>query len=123
MNIATEIGARLRQEREKRGISQADFGKIGGVSRGSQIAYENDQTSPTVTYLAALDAGGIDVWFVLTGQSAAPANLSEEVVAMLRQYDSLDEIDRAAVRRIVEALQLRGSPHENVAEESVRRSG
>lgn len=107
MIIAPGIGARLRQARDKTGLSQADFGKLGGVSRGSQVAYENDQTSPTVNYLAALDAAKVDVWYVLTGQPAPETAFDPDDEEMLRLFRALDPSDQQALRHVMTGLRHR----------------
>ncbi|WP_255313860.1 helix-turn-helix domain-containing protein, partial [Pseudomonas protegens] len=40
MLIAEGVGSRLREERERLGLSQSDFGALVGVSRGTQKNYE-----------------------------------------------------------------------------------
>lgn len=62
------IGARLRDEREHLGLSQAAFAEVGGVQKRAQINYEKDERHPDAGYLAAIAAAGVDVLYVLTGQ-------------------------------------------------------
>lgn len=40
MLIAEGVGVRLREERERLGLSQTEFGTLVGVSRGTQKNYE-----------------------------------------------------------------------------------
>ena len=40
------IGLRLRQERERLGLSQKIFGEIGGVEANAQGKYENGDRAP-----------------------------------------------------------------------------
>ncbi len=54
-------------------ISQADLGAAGGVTKGSQIKYESGARSPDAKYLAAIDAAGVDVNYVITGRRTAGA--------------------------------------------------
>jgi transcriptional regulator with XRE-family HTH domain len=66
---------RLREERERLGLSQTEFGQIGGVKKVAQINYEKGVRQPDAAYLAAIAAAGVDVLYVLTGQrSAAPTS-------------------------------------------------
>ncbi|MGU9830163.1 helix-turn-helix domain-containing protein [Pseudomonas sp. LF242] len=62
------IGARLKSERLRLGISQAEIGRIGGVEVNAQGRYENNIRFPRADYLAAVAKAGVDVLFVITGQ-------------------------------------------------------
>lgn len=65
--ISLGVGERLREERERLGKNQTDFGVSAGVSRGTQKAYELESSSPDVRYLSGLQELGVDVYYVLTG--------------------------------------------------------
>ncbi|CAI3807471.1 hypothetical protein GLGCALEP_04503 [Pseudomonas sp. MM221] len=52
------IGPRLREERERLGMTQRVFGDIGGVEPNAQGKYESGERTPRVDYLAALAARG-----------------------------------------------------------------
>ncbi len=95
------LGARLREERDARGLSQEAFGAIGGVTKKSQINYEKNERSPDAAYLTAIAAAGVDVLYILTGQrsgSAAPtpvvapaAQLSRRALAVAQNYEATSE--------------------------------
>lgn len=77
------IFERLREERERLGLSQERFGAIGGVLKRAQIHYEKGERMPDASYLAAIADRGADVLYVLTGQrsSAMPAvDAAEQVL-------------------------------------------
>ena len=61
------LGERLREERERLGLSQTLFGDIAQVTKKTQMLYEGDQRSPKADYLTAIAEQGIDVQYVLTG--------------------------------------------------------
>lgn len=61
------IGERLREERERLGQSQTDFGVSAGVGRKSQFNYESGERLPDAAYLTGIAAMGADVLYVLTG--------------------------------------------------------
>lgn len=46
------IGSRLRQERERLGLSQRVFGEIGGVEANAQGNYERGGRAPRADYLS-----------------------------------------------------------------------
>ncbi len=68
------IGLRLRQERERLGLSQKVFGEIGGVEANAQGKYESGGRAPKADYLSRVAARGVDVLYVLTG-AATPIQL------------------------------------------------
>ena len=68
------ISDRLREERERLGLNQVEFGSIGGVKKLAQINYEKGERHPDSAYLAAIAAAGADVLYILTGQRAGGAS-------------------------------------------------
>ena len=62
-----EIGRRLRQERQRLGLTQSDFAAVGGVAANALHKYEQGIRFPRADFLSALDKVGVDVLFVLTG--------------------------------------------------------
>lgn len=104
--ILSGVGERLREERDRLGLNQTDFGISAGVSRGTQKAYELESSWPDVRYLVALQGMGVDVHYVLTGSrhTIDAASLSEEEASVLEKFRSLPESDRAAVKRLTGAL-------------------
>lgn len=106
MLIRDGVGDRLREERDRLGKNQTEFGELVGVSRGTQKAYELGSSSPDVRYLAALESCGVDVLYVLTGRRtpAAADAPSEDEAKVLEQYRSLPDQDKASVVRLTTAL-------------------
>lgn len=82
----SSIGERLRKERERLGLNQADFGKIARITRESQGNYEGNKRSPKNEYWLTIASIGVDVQYVLTGVYSA--NL-DEVVSHLVQTHGL----------------------------------
>lgn len=72
------IGERLREERERLGLSQAQFAATGGVQKRAQINYEADERSPDAQYLAAVSSIGADVLYILIGERSKGAATREE---------------------------------------------
>lgn len=106
MYISDGVGDRLREERDRLGLNQTDFGAKGGVSRGTQKAYELGANSPDLRYLAALEKAGVDIQYVLSGSRAL---LSEEGLdsiesTMIKFFRTLSESDKASVLRLTNAL-------------------
>jgi len=60
--------ARVREERERLGLTQTEFGRLGGVSKMAQWQYENGKHWPTLEYIQNLRAnGGVDIVYLVTG--------------------------------------------------------
>jgi len=64
------FGARLRSAREKLGVSQERFATLGGVKRVSQHLYEQNVRVPDLNYLLGLHEHGIDIGYLILGESA-----------------------------------------------------
>lgn len=74
--MRSDIGSRLREERERLGLNQAELGTSGGVQKLAQLKYEKGDRAPDADYLEAVAAKGVDVLYVLTGKrvgATAPA--------------------------------------------------
>ena len=110
------FGDRLKEARGA--LSQAEFGRIGGVQRNAQAKYETGERSPDAGYLQALAAAGIDVAYILTGQpgeqgaagvqdrqrgfeAAAPTDAEIE---LLREFRRLAKAERTTVLTLVRSL-------------------
>jgi len=68
LTIPDGFGARLREERERLGLSQTALAEIGGVKRLTQSQYEKETSSPSVRYLNAIASADIDVEYALFGR-------------------------------------------------------
>lgn len=68
-----ECGERLRDERQRLGFTQAEFGRRVGVANTAQSRYEKGESSPDMSYWNAVANVGVNVAYVLTGWSP-PAN-------------------------------------------------
>ncbi len=62
------IGQRLREVRERFGLSQEVFGDRIGTSGRTVKKYEGNETSPTAAQLATIHEMGGDVFYIVTGQ-------------------------------------------------------
>ncbi|HEF5787065.1 helix-turn-helix domain-containing protein [Burkholderia multivorans] len=92
------IGARLKEERLRIGLSQAEIAALGGLSNKTQLSYESDTRSPDANYLAALAKIGVDVLYVITGERSVQSTLPSDEADMLDSFRQLNDIGRAAVQ-------------------------
>ena len=60
-------GERLKHERLRLKLTQAQLADAGGVGRHAQSCYERDITLPRADYLSAITLLGIDVLYIITG--------------------------------------------------------
>ena len=106
MLIADGVGERLREERERLGLNQTDFGGLLGVSRGTQKNYELGANSLDLRYVSALVEHHVDAGYVLTGERSLSAGqgLDQEETELLEQFRSLPPDDQKTVRRIVKSM-------------------
>lgn len=58
-------GKRLRRERDRLKLSQAEFALRSGVARNTIVRYEKDKTRPGTDFIEAIRAIGVDVGYVL----------------------------------------------------------
>ncbi|WP_141219434.1 helix-turn-helix domain-containing protein, partial [Escherichia coli] len=65
--MKNDIGQRLREERERLGLSQVAMSDIGGVKKLTQLRYEKGDSFPDAAYLAAMSRFGLDVQYVVLG--------------------------------------------------------
>jgi len=90
--ISTGFGQRLREERQRLGLTQTELAQIGGVKRLAQSQYERETSSPTVRYLAAIAGAGIRLNVLLYGESApAPVLFRADQYRIERQAFDLVE--------------------------------
>lgn len=100
------IGDRLKEERERLGLSQTDFAALAGASKNSQYNYEKGERSPDANYLAAAAAQGVDVMYVVTGnrRPQEAASLTQEAAELVKIYERIDLADRAILLRTAVAF-------------------
>ncbi|SFU85657.1 Helix-turn-helix domain-containing protein [Paenacidovorax caeni] len=78
------IGERLREERERLGLSQPKFAELAGTTKQTLFSWESGRTAPDGFQMAAFSAAGVDVLYVLTGErsGAHPAHDAAEQVLL-----------------------------------------
>ncbi len=89
------IGERLREERDRLGLSQPKFAALAATTKQTLFSWETGKTAPDGFQMAALAAAGVDVQFVLTGQRSSAA-LAPEEQALLSMYRAASKDTRNA---------------------------
>lgn len=97
--MSSAFSDRLREERERLGLTQEEFAGLAGTTRRSQSNYELGERVPDAEYLMRLVDRDVDVAYLITGRRVLGD--AARVDAELAQ---LDGVDRAALAgaRIVE---------------------
>ncbi len=101
-----DLGSRLKEERKRLGLSQQEFGSIGGVEANAQGKYESGERIPRSDYLAAIGKKGVDVLYVLFGKHTPLAvdSLNDEERTIINHYRALSEEDRDAISQLATSL-------------------
>lgn len=63
--------ARLRSERARLGLSQAQLAAVSQLSKATQVGYEGDAYIPDLQYADRVEALGVDKIFLCTGTPTA----------------------------------------------------
>ena len=103
------IGERLREERERMGLSQPKFAALAGTTKQTLFSWESGRTAPNGFQFAALDAAGADVCYIITGDREGPLPLSPEEQLMLDRYRTSSRSLKDAALRVL----LGGESSEN----------
>ena len=84
------IGSRLKEERERLGVTQPLFAEAADAKKRTLIDWEKGVSSPTALQLSSLATVGVDVLYVVTGQRSqsipAQAALPREQQLLLNCY-------------------------------------
>ncbi len=86
------LGSRIRVERKRLGMTQAEFAAACGVGRNAQISYESGARSPPSDYLQSAVKAGADFGFLVSG--------TRDLVG---QLDSLERFNDDMADRIIGA--------------------
>lgn len=82
---------RLRAERKRLQLSQVELGRLAGVSKNTQMAYENGTSPITLDYLEKVAPHGVDITFVATGiagkQNTVPLANNDDDIVELSEID------------------------------------
>lgn len=100
------IGQRLKNERQRLAMTQADFAFAGGITSNAQLHYEKGVRQPRADYLSALSYIGVDVLYVVTGgRMPKPSNqISADETDLIVHLKALTGPDQDAILGIATRL-------------------
>lgn len=87
------FGERLREERLRLGLTQAEMAEAGGVKRTTQHIYESDIRTPDLSYLLRVRDAGADLHYLVFGQrrgAAGPDAVSITPTTLSNIYQAME---------------------------------
>lgn len=115
------IGLRLKEERERMGLSQVAMGEIANVKKLTQLNYEKGERFPDALYLSTLANFGLDVQYVVTGIRTT-SSLSVDEQDLIDKFRTAPLAIKAAALGALTA----GTAHQagvNISNNTVRGEG
>ena len=100
-----EIGTRIRQMREARGLTQAELGQRAGVTAAAVSQWENRQTKGLKgsSLIRAAEALGVEVKDLMEG-SPQRSGFQADEESLLQLYRALPPGHQALAHRLLKAL-------------------
>lgn len=105
-DIFVGLGERLRHERVRTSLTQADFGRLGDASEQTQMRYETGKQSPKIDYLFKLVKHGVDIGFIVTG-SRSDGSLGYMEQQLLDMFEKLPSHQKQTILELL--MHLTGS--------------
>jgi len=108
------IGSRIKEERERLGLSQEAFGKLGGVKKLAQLNYEKGNRQPGGEYLNLLyQHDNIDLDYIIHGLRRSPeldlSQADKNVLESLAVAIGIDSNDIYNVCKIALSEEMRAN--------------
>jgi transcriptional regulator with XRE-family HTH domain len=91
------IGERLREERKRLKMTQAEFSDVGGIGISTLKLYEGNDRDPGALCLQSLAQHGVDVQYVVTGQRSKVVLAADEQLLL----DGFRALDAGTKRRML----------------------
>lgn len=110
---------RLREERNRLGLTQEQLGEAGGVKKQAQGLYESGRTNPDVGYLDRVAEVGVDVVYLLTGKRSDDASYLQGAAVTVLETGG----EAATVYRLEESGRLQWRDVLIIAVDELRAAG
>lgn len=104
--VQSELGARLKAERERLGLSQEEMALKCGVSRPTQYRYETGRGTPDSAYVNAAAGIGVNVQFVLAGKGTLQVKLTPKETALIDMFRLSTPAVQDAVAKLLKGQAL-----------------
>lgn len=102
---AKGIGKRIKEAREQLGLTQEELGSLVGVTGSAITNYEKGTSHPKEPVMYALiDALGVDANFLFQDcvKTKTAPSISDGAMKLAKDYDTLDNHGRSAVRGLMD---------------------
>jgi len=99
----SNFNERLRAERKRLGLNQDKFASLGGVTKDTQLNYENGSRKPDSEYLELIARAGVDITYLLT-DAKAESNLTDDESELIEGYRGLDIRGKAGVLGMISGM-------------------
>ena len=100
------IGLRLKQVRESKGLSQLEFSNLSGISSRTLQNYEQATRAPSAEFLFALSRTfGVDIGWLLTGHGQMYSNRNDENLAQ-QLYELVNQLPPGQQQAVLEFARL-----------------
>ncbi len=93
------ISERIKLERKRLNLSQADFAKHCDVGLRTQTYYESGERCPDTAYLQKAHELGVDINYLITGKPAS-ASVSDDESLILDSFRALDDETKKIAMRV-----------------------
>ena len=101
----TELGARLREEREAKGFKKNQMADLGGCANSSYTNYEEGLREPGASFLLNIAAkANVDIVYVLTGLRTDNTTKTNEEASLLQCFRTLTDREKLGVNRLLSTL-------------------
>lgn len=104
MNFTSHSAPRIKEERKRLGLSQAQAADLTGVTRETWGKYERRILVPGGDVLFAFAAAGADIQYIIKGERSVAATLTPRVAALLDNLEHMTEEDRRCIERLTHSL-------------------
>ncbi|EYC50035.1 regulatory protein [Hylemonella gracilis str. Niagara R] len=86
------MGIRLRAERERLGLTQEQLAVAAGANKITVFRYEGGAHLPTLSFLVAVEAVGVDVGYVLDGKRSMVVLGLDDAALLGRALAVIDDL-------------------------------
>jgi transcriptional regulator with XRE-family HTH domain len=119
-----DIGSRLKEERERLGLTQKALGAIGDFGKTTVIAWERGTAFPNALFLADIAAIGADIRYIVTGDRDAPPPevLTADERCLLDRYRSSPAPLKDAALRVLLGAEPGKTTHFEGSQQVFRRA-
>lgn len=102
------IGSRLKEERKRLKMTQAEFAAAGGIGVSALKLYEGEERDPGAQCLFELSASGLDAQYVITGIRSKNALAADEQLLL----EGFRDLDAKTKKRVLAFILTEAGPEE-----------